>query len=150
MNSKLSKKYEYHGLSKHPLYATYMAMRHRCYSPKNRMFPRYGGRGIKVCDRWLKSFLEFLNDMGPKPSPEHSINRIDNDGDYCPENCDWATRIEQNRNRINNRFLRFLGRKMCIGEWSKEVGIGRTIIRNRVVALHWTVKQALTTPVIRR
>lgn len=85
----------------HPLYDIWNTMRQRCYNPKATGFKRYGGRGIKVCDRWLESFWNFVNDIGPRPSPEHSVDRRENDGDYAPDNCHWATRIQQARNRAN-------------------------------------------------
>lgn len=80
-------------------YNTWQLMKHRCYDPKNNRYYRYGARGITVCQRWLNSFENFLADMGPKPSPEHSIDRINGDGNYEPSNCRWATRSEQRRNQ---------------------------------------------------
>ena len=83
---------------RHPLYSTWLAMRQRCYNPNATSFKNYGARGIKVCDRW-QSFRNFVMDMGLKPTPEHWIERIDNDGDYDPFNCIWALPVQQARNK---------------------------------------------------
>lgn len=88
-----------HGLSKHWLYKRWAEMIFRCTNPKCDKFEFYGGRGIKVCDRWLGGFEPFLEDMGAPPTRAHSIDRINNDGDYEPSNCRWATKVEQMKNR---------------------------------------------------
>lgn len=88
-----------HGLSNHPLYPTWSTMKSRCYNKNNISYKNYGARGIKVCDRWLNSFENFLKDMGEKPSDKHSLDRIDINGDYEPSNCRWATPEEQAINK---------------------------------------------------
>ncbi len=120
-------------------------MKARCYNPKTSNYANYGGRGIKVCDRWRDSFINFISDMGARPSPNHSIDRIDNDGDYCPENCRWATLSEQNSNTRRNRFIEFNGQKKTLSQWGNETGLGMLNIWNRL-KLGWSVERALTEP----
>lgn len=106
-------------------------MKQRCYDPNCLAYIHYGGRGIKMCDRWLDSFENFYADMGARPSQDHSIDRIDVNGDYCPENCKWSTRIEQQRNKRNNVFLSFNGETHCVSEWAKMIGVSPHIISQR-------------------
>ena len=87
-----------HGKSKHPLYRTWATMKQRCFNPKSTKYPLYGGRGISVSDSWRYSFEQFLNDMGERPIG-HTLNRKDNNGDYCKDNCEWASFSDQNSNR---------------------------------------------------
>ncbi len=120
-------------------------MKQRCYSHNKRNFADYGGRGIMVCERWRNSFENFLADMGPRPTPLHSIDRIDNSLGYDPANCRWATRTEQNRNKRSNRYMTMNGRTMILTDWAIETGIKRETIKERI-RRGWTISRALTTP----
>lgn len=117
---------------RHPLYAVWCSMKNRCRNPKAFAFHRYGGRGISVCDRWSNDFQAFLDDMGPRPTPDHSIDRIDNDGNYEPGNCRWATGSEQSLNRLHPKGY---GRKLCNGMDAHQIaeitGLHATTIRTR-------------------
>lgn len=122
----------------------------RCYNPNVEKYPDYGGRGIVVCDRWRGEggFELFLEDMGGRPVGA-SIERIDNDGPYSPENCRWATQMEQCNNRRSNRTLTFRGRSQTVSQWAREVGLNRGTLNERL-ELGWSVSDALTRPVARR
>lgn len=111
-----------HGLHGTPTYKVWRAMRKRCNQPSLDSYERYGGRGVRVCERWA-SFQCFLEDMGEKPSPSHSIDRIDNNGNYEPNNCRWATCEEQARNRSNSIKLELNGISKTLPEWSEATGI---------------------------
>jgi hypothetical protein len=100
-------------------YGSWSMMKVRCYNKNSQKYSDYGGRGITVCDRWLNSFVNFYNDMGKKPSANHSLERIDNNGNYCPENCKWGTRYEQANNKRNNVKLNIDGKEMTITEAAK-------------------------------
>lgn len=126
------KKYEYHGCTNHPLYFVWKTMKQRCRNEKCKSFPNYGGRGIKMCDRWFDSFIAFFEDMGEKPSDAHSLERIDNDGDYVTENCRWATRREQNRNQRSNKLFTFEGKTQCMTDWAVELGVNMQTLRRRI------------------
>lgn len=104
----------------------------RCYKSSDAWYRHYGGRGIKVCDRWLHSFENFLADMGPRPSPKHSIDRRDNDGNYEPGNCRWATAKEQNRNQRGNRVVIIENRSLTLAELSELSGISSSTLSHRL------------------
>lgn len=112
-------------------YNSWAAMIQRCTNPKNRKFYRYGGRGITVCERWLK-FENFLADMGEKPGGGYSIERVDNDGNYEPSNCKWASTYEQSRNRSNNVFLHFRGKKYVLSDLSEKFGMEPTRLKHLI------------------
>jgi len=135
-----------HGQYNTSEYRTWCHLRERCSNPNDKGYPNYGGRGISVCDRW-KSFENFFADVGKRPTPSHTLDRIDNDGNYCPENCRWATWSQQMRNRRNTRMLTLHGETKCMTEWSqiKKIHIGT--LWNRISKLGWTDEKALTTPV---
>lgn len=116
----------------------------RCYHPSCHKYPRYGGRGIKVCERWKSSYENFLSDMGERPEG-CSLDRINNDGDYCPENCRWATARQQNRNRSDNRLLTINGETKTLPEWADAAGISRSTFKRRLEH-GWTPEEALSTP----
>ncbi len=119
----------------------------RCTYPSMDRYPQYGGRGISICEQWRKSFESFLADVGRAPSPSHSLDRIDNDGNYEPGNVRWATRSEQTLNSGKSRQITLNGVRQSIGEWSALTGINRQTIQMRLDAYGWSVKKALTTPV---
>jgi hypothetical protein len=129
-----------------PEYETWRHMISRCNSVSCTGYENYGGRGIKVCDRWLESFENFLADMGEKPSPKHSIDRINNDGNYEPSNCRWATKQEQDTNRRTNRKYTLNGETLCVTEWAKRLGVHSQTIFNRIDTYGWTIEEALTLP----
>lgn len=119
--------------SKRPEYRAWSSMLARCRNPRNNRYYAYGARGIKVCDRWL-SFENFLTDMGPRPSPQHTIDRIDNDVDYTPENCRWLPADQQSANRRVNHYLTIDGRTQTLSAWADEVGVSPNCIRSRIAA----------------
>ena len=139
-----------HGMSDSPEYSTWRRILDRCYNPKNDSYNRYGGRGIKVCNRWCTSFDNFYKDMGGRPSNHHSIDRIDNEGDYTPDNCRWATPQEQGNNRGNNRRLTYNGQTMTITQWAHKAGISIETLSSRLDVHKWSLERAITEPVKRR
>jgi hypothetical protein len=123
-----------------------MSMKMRCYNVRFIEYPRYGARGITVCDRWRNTFASFLADVGPRPSSQHSIERRDNDGNYTPENCYWATRIEQANNTRRNRRISLYGRTQTLAQWCRELGVKPYTLKDRIYKLGWTPEKALMTP----
>lgn len=138
-----------HGMTKTITYNSWRSMIRRCEAPRDIGYPRYGARGISVCDRWRQSFERFLEDMGERPSKSYQIERIANEGNYTPENCRWATRSEQARNRRSNRMLSFNGKTQCLSAWVEECGMTLKQLQNRIT-LGWSVERILTEPIRRR
>ncbi len=118
-----------------PEYQAWINMVRRCLRPQSRYFGLYGGRGISVCSEWMR-FERFSEDMGPRPSPEHSLDRINNDGNYEPGNCRWATRTQQGRNKRTNLLLTHEGETLTVTAWAERTGINRS-------TLAWRAKRGL-------
>lgn len=133
-----------HGRSGTPEWKIWNGIRSRCSNRREPGFKNYGGRGIRICERWL-SFENFFADMGPRPSPKHSIERKENDGDYEPGNCVWATAKEQANNTRANRFIEFGGERLTLSQWSVRTGLTREAIAARLKR-GWTISHALTEP----
>jgi hypothetical protein len=123
---------EKHGLTGTAEHRAWTSMIYRCNPKVAASYPRYAGRGISVCERWRMSFTAFLADMGPRPSRKHSIDRIDNDGNYEPSNCRWATREEQTGNQRRSNLVTYRGRTQCARAWARELGINPNTLNNRI------------------
>lgn len=134
-----------HGLRKTRVYRSWANMKDRCSNPNSTFFEHYGGRGIKVCERWEK-FENFLADMGEPPTDKHTIDRIDNNGNYEPENCQWILMKEQSRNRRSNRRFTINGETKILKDWAKEFHIDYKIVHDRINRYGWDIHKALTTP----
>lgn len=124
-------------------YRTWSGILRRCHNPKDRTYVKYGARGITVCDRWRESFETFYADMGPKPTPEHSLDRIDNAAGYSPENCRWATYRVQARNRSNSHMVTAYGETMCLADWAARYGVTSQTIANRLKS-GWAPEDAVS------
>lgn len=142
-----------HGQFGSPLHKIWTRMISRCHRKSDNRFRFYGARGIAVCNKWRQSFMAFASDMGPRPSPAHSIDRINNDGNYEPGNCRWATRdvqMHNKRQRGGERKIAAFGELLNSWDWSKKTGIRGKIIAERVFRYGWPAEKALTTPVRQR
>lgn len=132
--------------SKTRIYRIWQAMKSRCYNPNHKHYYDYGGRGIEVCPEWLNSSLSFINwsyDTGYNDNL--SIDRIDTNGNYCPENCRWVDCKTQSNNKRTSHFITFNGKTQTIGQWSDELGINYNTLENRLKNKKWSVEKALTT-----
>lgn len=126
-----------------PEYRAWESMRDRCLDPNNIFYEDYGGRGITIYPRWIDSFIDFFNYIGKKPSNKHSLDRMDNDGDYVPGNIQWATKREQSYNKRNTVIIDFNGESKTLIEWAEEIGIKTKTLAKRL-RVGWTVERALT------
>lgn len=136
-----------HRMIHSPEYSVWGGMFTRCNNPNSDGYKDYGGRGIIVCERWGK-FENFFEDMGKRPSASHTIERRDNNGNYEPGNCHWATPKDQARNRRNNRLISLNGKTMCISAWGEAVGMSSAAILRRLKD-GWSEEEAITTPLIK-
>lgn len=127
-------------------YRAWCKIKERCHRRKHKFYHRYGGRGITVCERWNDSYANFLKDMGRAPTIKHSIDRIDNDGNYEPSNVRWATWAQQRRNSSSRlRIITFNGETKCARDWERQYGLTRGVIRQRI-KLGWSIREAILLP----
>lgn len=143
------------GRAKTRMYIIYCHMKCRCYCKTADSYKWYGGRGIKICDRWLNGegdkdgYQCFDEDMGASPTEKHTVDRIDNDGDYTPDNCRWATQAQQNRNYSRNVHFTIFGRRMVFEDACELYGIKRQTVESRIKT-GWSIDDAFTKPVQKR
>jgi hypothetical protein len=132
-------------LALNPAYGSWSAMHQRCRNPNRADYARYGALGVSICARWF-SFMDFLADVGPKPSSTHQLDRFpDGAGNYEPGNVRWATPAEQARNRKSNKFYEVAGVRLCLKDWAIRTGLNPTVVRYRI-RHGWPIERALTTP----
>lgn len=131
-----------HGMTRSPEYRTWCSMKTRCYKEDYPSYPNYGGRGIKVCDRWLESFENFFSDMGKRPA-NASLDRIDNSKGYDPDNCRWATTIEQANNKRNNNLHLFRGSLVSLSRIAAITGISQPTLWSRLNRMKLTIDEAV-------
>lgn len=133
--------------SHHRLYHIWFDMKRRCYQKQNKRWQKYGGRGIKVCTAWLNNFQAFFDwAMANGYADDLTIDRIDMDGDYSPENCRWADQFQQANNRSNNHYITYHGVTKTMMEWSKELNLNYSTLRRRIRA-GWDVADAFNRPI---
>lgn len=136
-----------HGMTGTAIHRTWLSMKRRCDNPNATNYYLYGGRGIKYDERW-KVFENFYEDMGDRPSDKHSLDRIDHDGDYCKDNCRWATVYEQANNKRNNRFIVYNGKSKTLSEWARIGKMSTRTLWCRIEVLKWGMDKAMNTEVI--
>lgn len=144
---KLGDKNKTHGGSNSIEFSSWCSMLNRCYNVNYKFYKDYGGRGITVCDRWKNSFENFLEDMRERQTTKYSIERIDNTGNYTPENCKWGTKLEQANNRRNNTLIIYKGKSKTLAEWCLNFNLNYEAVRSRIKYKKWDINKALETPI---
>lgn len=134
-----------HGMHKSSEYLIWQQAKERCHNPNKASYQRYGARGIYMVDEWRDDFQRFLADMGTRPSKEHTLERVDNDGPYAPWNCTWATKDVQYRNRRQTVWIEFQGERLCRKDWCRRYGLDEATFAARL-SRGWDLERALTTP----
>lgn len=140
-------KRERHGMNKTTEHAAWVQMKQRCLNPNKKEYKHYGGRGITICDKWMNSFIAFFEDVGCRPSPKHSIDRIDVNGNYEPGNVRWATQQQQVENTRTVRMVSINGKTQSISAWERDMGLPKGMVRSREVR-GWSLEDAIITPSI--
>ena len=137
-----------HGMKKTRLYEVWHGMKSRCLNERDRRYKNYGARGITICDEWRNSFESFRDwALANGYRDDLTIDRKDNDGNYCPENCCWSTSKEQSNNRRSNKLITYQGKTQTMQQWADEMGISKDLLRSRLVVGKWSVEDALTKPI---
>jgi hypothetical protein len=138
---------ERHLMSYTPEHRAWSSMKNRVCNPNVIGYNYYGGRGITVCDRWLNSFENFLEDMGNRPSDKHSLDRIDVNGNYEPSNCRWATIEQQNSNKTSNVMVTYKGETKYLAEWARVLNTSQQLLMYRLNVAKWSVEKTFETPI---
>jgi hypothetical protein len=127
-------------------YEIWIKMKGRCFNSNDSSYQNYGGRGITVCDSWINSFENFITDLGKRPNRNYSLERIDSDKSYYPENCKWILKSQQSRNTRRTIKITYLGKTMCLAEWCKELQLNYSTIRKRMTNLKMPFEEAIKYP----
>ena len=142
-----SKTHKKHGLKRTRLYGIWSNMKDRCYRQTNQFYADYGGRGITVCEEWLDNFLAFREwALANGYQDNLTLDRIDNNGPYSPDNCRWANKTQQANNKRSNRLLTYKGKTQTLAQWAKEYGITQSCLGLRINRYKWPIEKALTEP----
>lgn len=137
-----------HKMTNSRIYKIWSNLINRCTNPNNPAYKNYGGRGIRVCDEWIHSFESFYSwAFSAGYNNNLTIDRINNDDGYAPENCRWVDRVEQSNNKRNNKYIEYDGLVLTIAEWARRCGIPYKTLHRRINSLHWDIPRALTEPV---